>query len=189
MDKNFQGQFDKENNFDLVLRLLVRMSEIFSTKYGLCLESGTLIRCPYYFHAEVFSIEVSKNIFIIKAIQNFDIPGCSMKRFQFELILLLNEIIYYQKNLTGRLDSTLEIRGQANYNLTNFYIQNFTDTNIEVKKGDIIGRIFVGCSDNFILNPISQRREELIQLVEAVTESKLNADNFSTVAAISNMLE
>ena len=78
-----------------------------------------------------------------------------MKRFQFELILLLNEIIYYQKNLTGRLDSTLEIRGQANYNLTHFYIQNFTDSVIEVKTGDIIGRIFVGCSDNFILSPIS----------------------------------
>ena len=28
MDKNFQGQFEKENNLDFVLRLLVRMSEI-----------------------------------------------------------------------------------------------------------------------------------------------------------------
>ena len=189
MDKNFQGQFTEENNLDFVLRLLVRMSEIFSTKYGPTLESGTLIRCPYYFHAEVFSIEVSKNIFIIRALQNFDVPGYSMKRFQFELIMLLNEIIYYQKNLTGRLDSTLEIRGQANYNLTNFYIQNFTDSVIEVQPGDIIGRIFVGCSDNFIISPISQRREELIKMVEAVTESKLNADNYSTVTAISNMLE
>ena len=103
--------------------------------------------------------------------------------------MLLNEIIYYQKNLTGRLDSTLEIRGTANYNLTNFYIQNYTDSSIEVKTGDIIGRIFVGCSDNFILSPISQRREELIKLVEAVTVLKLNADNYSTVTAISNMLE
>ena len=87
LDKKFQGQFKQENNLDFVLRLFVRMSEIFSSKYGPCLESGTLIRCPYYFKAEVFSVEVSKNIFIISAKQNFDIPGYSMKRFQFELIL------------------------------------------------------------------------------------------------------
>ena len=114
LDKKFQGQARNENNLDFVLRLLIRVSEIFSSKYGLCLNSGTLIRCPYYFAAEVFSIEVSKNIFIITAKQNFDLPGYSMKRFQFELILLLNEVIYYQKNLEGRLDSSLEIRSQGN---------------------------------------------------------------------------
>ena len=38
MDKNFQGQFNEENNSDFMLRLLVRMSEIFSTKYGPALE-------------------------------------------------------------------------------------------------------------------------------------------------------
>ena len=68
-----------------------------------------------------------------------------MKKFQFELILLLNEVIFIKKKLEGRLDSSLEIRSQGNYNLTNFYLQNFTDTTIEVKIGEIIGRIFV-CS-------------------------------------------
>ena len=99
LDKKFQGQARNENNLDFVLRLLIRVSEIFSSKYGLCLNSGTLIRCPYYFSAEVFNIEVSKNIFIITAKQTFDLPGYSMKKFQFELILLLNEIIFYQKKL------------------------------------------------------------------------------------------
>ena len=96
------------------------MSEIFSTKYGPALESGTLIRCPYYFQADIFSVEVCKNIFIIRALQNFDVPGYTMTRFNFELIMLLNETLYYQKKLAGRMDSTLEIRGTANYMLNNF---------------------------------------------------------------------
>ena len=49
LDKKFQGQFQNENNLDFVLRLLIRLSEIFSSKYGLCLNSGTLIRCLYFF--------------------------------------------------------------------------------------------------------------------------------------------
>ena len=73
--------------------------------------------------------------------------------------------------------------------LFHFYIQNFTDASIKINQGDIIGRIFVGSSDNLILSPISQRREDLIRLVEAAAESKLNSDNYSTVIAISNMLE
>ena len=48
LDKTFQGQSQNENNLDFVLRLLIRVSEIFSSKYGLCLNSGTLIWCPYY---------------------------------------------------------------------------------------------------------------------------------------------
>ena len=112
-----------------------------------------------------------------------------MKRFQFELILLLNEVIYYQKNLEGRLDSSLEIRSQGNYNLTNFYLQNFTDATIEVKKREIIGRIFVGCNDNLIINPCSQRRDEMIQILDSVTNSQINQDNFSMITTILDMLE
>ena len=46
IDMSFKGQYKEENNLDFLLRLLVRMTEIFSTKYGPALESGTLIRCP-----------------------------------------------------------------------------------------------------------------------------------------------
>ena len=91
--------------------------------------------------------------------------------------------------MEGRLDSSLEIRSQGNYNLTNFYLQNFIDTTIEVKIGEIIGRIFVGCNDDFVINPCSQRRDELIQILDAVTNSQINVDNFSMVIAISDMLE
>ena len=148
-----------------------------------------MVRCPYYFSAEVFDIEVSKNVFIVTAKIFFDLPGYSMKRFKFELLLLLNEVIYYQKNLGGRVDSSLEIRNQGNYNLTNFYLQNFTDSTIEVKIGEIIGRIFVGCTDNLIINPCSRRRDEMIQILDSVTSSQINADNFSMITAISDMLE
>ena len=44
----------------------------------------------------------------------------------------------------------------------------------------------MGCNDNFISNPCSQRRDELIQILDAVKDSKINTDNFSTVAAISD---
>ena len=47
----------------------------------------------------------------------------------------------------------------------------------------------MGCNDNFILNPISQRREELIQILDAVTNSQINQDNFSLISTISDMLE
>ena len=91
--------------------------------------------------------------------------------------------------MEGRLDSSLEIRSQGNYNLTNFYLQNFTDATIEVKTGEIIGRIFVGCNDNLIINPCSQRRDEMIQILDSVTNSQINQDNFSLISAISDMLE
>ena len=100
-----------------------------------------------------------------------------------------NEVIFYQKNLGGRVDSSLEIRNQGNYNLTNFHLQNFTDSTIEVKIWEIIGRIFVGCTDNLIINPCSQRREEMIQILDSVTNSQINADNFSMITAISDTLE
>ena len=35
LDKKFQGQSQNENNLDFVLRLLIRLSEIFSSKYGI----------------------------------------------------------------------------------------------------------------------------------------------------------
>ena len=189
IDMSFKGQYKEENNLDFLLRLLVRMTEIFSTKYGPALESGTLIRCPYFYKADTFNIEVCKNIFVIRAKNSFEVPGYSMTHFAFELIMLLNETIFYQKNLAGRIDSTLEIRGTTNYILTNFYIQNFTDASIKINQGDIIGRIYVGSDDNLILNPINQRREDLIRLIEAANESKLNHDNYTTVTALSNMLE
>ena len=80
--------------------------------------------------------------------------------------------------MAGRLDSTLEIRGTANYILSNFYIQNLADESIKVNQGDIIGRKF-----HLMLSPIRQHREDLIRLVEAATVSKLNYDTYTTVTA------
>ena len=79
-----------------------------------------------------------------------------MQKFHFEFLLLINEVIFYQKNLGGRVDSSLEIRNQGNYRLTNFHLQNYTDSSIEIKTGEIIGRIFVGNNDNLTINPCSQ---------------------------------
>ena len=56
LDNKFQGQSQKESNLDFVLRLLIRLSETFGSKYGLCLNSGTLLRCPYYFSSEMFNV-------------------------------------------------------------------------------------------------------------------------------------
>ena len=95
LDNKFQGQSQKESNLDFVLRLLIRLSETFGSKYGLCLNSGTLLRCPYYFSSEIFNIEVSRNVFIVTAKQNFVLPGYSMQKFHFEFLLLINEVIFY----------------------------------------------------------------------------------------------
>ena len=46
LDNKFQGQIQHESNIDFLLRLLIRLSETFGSKSGLCLNKGTLIRCP-----------------------------------------------------------------------------------------------------------------------------------------------
>ena len=101
LDNKFQGQIQHESNIDFLLRFLIRLSETFGSKSGLCLNSGTLLRCPYYFASEMFNVEVSRKFFIITAKQNFALPGFSMQKFHFEFLLLINEVIFYQKKTWG----------------------------------------------------------------------------------------
>ena len=69
LDTKFQGSMQKESNIDFLLRLLIRLSEIFGSKTGLCLNEGTLIRCPYY-----FAFKFARNVFIIKNNTNLICP-------------------------------------------------------------------------------------------------------------------
>ena len=96
LDKNFQGSIQNESNIDFLLRLLIRLSEIFGSKTG---NEGTLIRCPYYFASDTFNIKVAWNVFIIKTKHKLAIPGYSMRKFDFNLLLLINEVLDYQKKL------------------------------------------------------------------------------------------
>ena len=108
LDNKFQGQMQHESNIDFLLRLLIRLSETFGSKSGLCLNKGTLVRCPYFFASEMFNVEVTRNVFIITAKQKFALPGYSMQKFNFELLLLINEVIFYQK-ISHSEDPTLAI--------------------------------------------------------------------------------
>ena len=95
----------------------------------------------------------------------------------------------YQKNLGARADSSLEIRQQGNYRLNNLHLQNYTDSEIEIEAGEIIGRIFVGNNDNIVINPCNCGRVEMNHILDSVISSEINADNFSIISSISNMLE
>ena len=67
LDNKFQGQIQNKSNINFLLQLLIRLSETFGSKSGLCLNSGTLLRCPYFFASEMFNVEVTRNVFIITA--------------------------------------------------------------------------------------------------------------------------
>ena len=57
-----------------------------------------------------------------------------MKKCDFKLMLLLNEVINYQQNPHCRIDSSLEIKQQGNYKLDNYHIQKYTDSEILIEK-------------------------------------------------------
>ena len=104
-------------------------------------------------------------------------------------MLLLNEVINYQQNPHCRIDSSLEIKQQGNYRLENYHIQNYTDSEILIEKGNILGRIYMGTNDKIFINPCAWNRVEMEYILENMINSKINTDSYSLISSVANMLE
>ena len=89
----------------------------------------------------------------------------------------------------ARIDSSLEIRQQGNYKLNNFHIQNYTDSEILIEGGDILGRIFVGNNNRIIINPCGCSQAEMEHILETMVNSKMNSETFSLISSVDKMLE
>ena len=98
-------------------------------------------------------------------------------------MLLLNEVIEYQKNVQSRLASSLEIKQQGNNNLSNYHLHNYTYTDVLVQQEDIFGRIFIGSSDKIIINPCGRTKEEMTAILDKLLFANENKVNYLNVKA------
>ena len=104
-------------------------------------------------------------------------------------MLLLNEVIEYQKNVQSRLASSLEIKQQGNNNLSNYHLHNYTYTDVLVQQEDIFGRIFIGSSDKIIINPCGRTKEEMTAILDKLLFANEHTATYSLISSVANILE